>query len=268
MCLLAFCWNHHPTHPLIVAANRDEFYDRPTAPAHFWDDAPHVLAGRDQSAGGTWMGITRTGRWAALTNVRNPEGYTPTAPSRGHLVSEYLTASMRPRAYLEQIAAQGERYNGFNLLVGTPNRCLYYSNHDGVIRTVSPGTHGLSNHLLDTAWPKVDRATRRLNRAVTAAPDEAPEPERLFDLLDDRNPAPDDALPDTGVGLKAERMLSPPFIESPDYGTRSSTVLLLRHDGHVRFVERTFDEGMPAHTRSFAFDLVPVPPDVHATCNE
>ena len=259
MCLLTFRWNQHPTHALVLAANRDEFYERPTDPAHFWDDAPHVLAGRDRSAGGTWMGVTRTGRWAALTNVRalDIRDPKPDAPSRGHLVADFLTGTTSPRNYIADVAARGSRYNGFNLLVGTPACCLYYSNHDGTIRTVSPGTHGLSNHLLDTPWPKVERSTRRLEQAVETANGAAPNPNALLDLLDDRTRAPDEALPDTGVGLEAERMLSPPFIESPDYGTRASTVLLLRYDGRVRFVEQTFVQGTPDRTREFVFDTAP-----------
>ena len=269
MCLLTFHWNQHPTHALILAANRDELYERPTAPAHFWDDAPHVLAGRDESAGGTWMGVTRTGRWAALTNVRalDIRDPKPDAPSRGHLVADFLTGTASPQEYMTAVSDRGDRYNGFNLLVGTLDACLYYSNHDGTVRTVSTGTHGLSNHLLDTPWPKVKRSTRRLRQAVETANGHAPDPEGLLDLLDDRTPAPDHALPRTGVGLETERMLSPPFIESPDYGTRASTVLLLRRDGHVRFVEQTFVNGTLGRTRDFAFDSAP-----HTTgaspCNE
>jgi uncharacterized protein with NRDE domain len=211
------------------------------------------------------MGITRTGRWAAITNVRALDVRTPKpdTPSRGHLVADYLTGTATPQAYLDDVAARGDAYNGFNLLVGTPSACCYYSNHDApsttaAPETVAPGTHGLSNDRLDAPWPKVERTTRRLDERLAFADGSAPTPERLLGLLDDRQPAPDDALPDTGVGLAKERVLSPPFIESPGYGTRCSTVLLLRHDGHVRFVERTFAKGTPARTRSFAFQARPV----------
>ena len=261
MCLIAFRYQQHPTHALILAANRDEFYARPTAPAQFWDDAPAVLAGRDQQAGGTWMGVTRTGRWAALTNVRalDVQAPKPDAASRGHLVSEYLTGTAAPRTYLASIADAEDAYNGFNLLVGTPDACWYASNHGVAPQSVSPGTHGLSNHVLDTPWPKVQRTTRRLDETLSASNGSAPDADVLLDLLDDRTPAPDEALPDTGVGLEAERMLSPPFIESPDYGTRASTVLLIGHDGAIRFIERTFRKGTPTRTRAFAFDAAPAP---------
>jgi uncharacterized protein with NRDE domain len=273
MCLIVFAFDDHPDYELILGANRDEFYERPTTPARFWKDHPHVLAGRDEKAGGTWMGVTRSGAWAAITNVRNPGLHDPDAPSRGRLVSDYLEEEPNPRAYLEQVDA--DAYNGFNLLVGTPHEVRYLSNVDNGIREIDAGVHGLSNRVLNAPWPKVEAARERLRDldpdptgAVGPAPDGEDPPEAgdprlpesaddpvaaVLDLLDDREPFPDEALPDTGVGLETERMLSPIFIESESYGTRSSTVLLIGRDGTVTFAEKTFDRGAADATRRFHF---------------
>jgi uncharacterized protein with NRDE domain len=255
MCLLAFRYQSVPAYPLVFAGNRDEFYDRPTAPATYWDDAPHVLAGRDRKAGGTWMGITRSGHWGVVTNVRAPGAYRSDAKSRGMLVADYLREEPAPSAYLQSVAAEADRYNGFNLLLGTPQSLYYYSTRADGPRPVEPGLHGLSNDRLDTPWPKVERATRALNRQLARG---TPSPEALLELLDDRRPAPDAALPDTGLSRERERMLSPIFIDGAEYGTRASTVLLIERDGSVTFVERTFDHGEPTETRRFSLQ-VPVP---------
>lgn len=252
MCLLAFSYNATPTHTLVFAGNRDEFYDRPTAPAGVWDDAPHVLGGRDLKAGGTWMGVTRNGHWGVVTNIRDPDAYHPDARSRGALVADYLREEPAPEQYLEALAPEADRYNGFNLLLGTPTALYYYSNRESGIHTVQPGIHGLSNDRLDTPWPKVERATARLRDHLD---DGAPSPEALLDLLNDRRPAPDEQLPDTGLGLERERMLSSIFIEGERYGTRASTILLIGRDGTVTFVERSFDRGAPADTRRFSFEV-------------
>lgn len=261
MCLIAFAIDVHPEYPLVFAGNRDEFYARPTAPARFWAEAPEVLAGRDRKAGGTWLGVTRTGRWASITNVRDPSARIDDAPSRGHLVADYLTGDADPDTYLREVAARGDRYNGFNLLVGDGAWCGYVSNrtpnastHNGDVRRVEAGIHGLSNAALNTPWPKVTRATGALRGVLDDAfPGESLDPERLLTLLDDRRRAPDDALPDTGVGRDAERMLSPVFIESDGYGTRASTVLLIDRNGHVTFAERTYDAGRAEGTRTVSF---------------
>ncbi|MFB6271854.1 MAG: NRDE family protein [Salinibacter sp.] len=256
MCLILFAQDAHPDYPLVFAGNRDEFYDRPTAPAAFWDDAPHVLGGRDLEAGGTWLGVTRHGYWATVTNVRDQMSHREDAPSRGHLVAEYLTEEPEPTAYLESVQARADDYNGFNLIVGTPRLTCFFSNRNGPPREVDSGVHGMSNAQLDDPWPKVERGTTRirtvLENEVTPAP--------LLDLLNDRTPAPDDALPDTGVGLETERMLSSPFIESTSYGTRASTVFLLHSSGTLTFVERTFDRGIPADTNHYSFEITPTSP--------
>jgi len=255
MCLLAFSYQSVPAYPLVFAGNRDEFYDRPTAPASFWDEAPHVLGGRDRKAGGTWMGVTRNGHWGVVTNVREPGAYRPDAASRGALVADYLREEPVPAAYVQSVAAEADRYNGFNLLVGTPQSLYYVSNRTDGPRPVQPGLHGLSNDRLDTPWPKVERATQRLEQHLSQG---GPSPESLLALLDDRRPAPSDALPDTGLSAARERMLSPIFIDGEAYGTRASTVLFIDRQGTVTFVERTFERGEPVGTRRFSFD-VPVP---------
>ena len=263
MCLIAFALDAHPDYPLVLAANRDEFYDRPTAPAHFWEKEPGLLAGRDERAGGTWMGLTRAGRFAALTNVRAPERRQDDAPSRGALVKDFLTDDRPPRAFLDALAGTSDRYNGFNLLVGTFGmngdalRLAYFSNHDGAApQPVTPGVHGLSNAALDTAWPKVETSKAALRALLVDNPDdERLRPEPLLRLLDDRTPAPADALPDTGVARDLERALSSVFIQTEGYGTRSSTALLVDREGAVTFVERSFEEGTSPTDRRFSFQI-------------
>jgi uncharacterized protein with NRDE domain len=241
MCLILLAYGVHPAYGLVVAANRDEFYERPTEAARFWDDAPEVLAGRDLTRGGTWLGVTRGGRFAAVTNYRDPRALMPDAPSRGHLVADFLRGSESPARYLARVAEAGARFNGFNLLAGDAGSLHYYSNRGGAPRRLAPGVYGLSNHLLDTSWPKVEAGKRALAALVTAGGEL--EIEGLFRVLSDREPAEDSRLPDTGVGLEAERMLSPLFITGPRYGTRCSTVILAGRDRRVEFVERTFVPG-------------------------
>ncbi len=240
MCLIAFAYQAHPRYRLVVAANRDEFYRRPTAAAGFWPECPGLLAGRDLEQGGAWLGVTGDGRFAALTNYRDPAANKPDARSRGALVRDFLCGGREARAYLEGIrAAQGE-YNGFNLLAGDAGGLWYYSNRTDVVAAVAPGIHGLSNHLLDTPWPKVAKAKAGL-AACLAGPEDALAA-GLFALLADDAPAPDGALPDTGVGLAWERLLSPVFIAGEDYGTRSSTVVLAGGGG-AWFAERNWPGG-------------------------
>lgn len=239
MCTIVFAYRCHPRYRLIVAANRDEFYSRPSAPAGFWPDCPEVLAGRDLKDQGTWMGITRNGRFAALTNYRDPAQQQAAAVSRGGLVSGFLCGSQTPAQYLTEAAAKAERYNGFNLLVGDTETLWYYSNRQQEICEVAPGVHGLSNHLLDTPWPKVAKAQRTMLEQL-AQPEISEN--ALWQLLADSEKAPENELPDTGVGLELERLLSSVFIESPEYGTRASTILLAGYDGQTRLVERAYDQ--------------------------
>jgi uncharacterized protein with NRDE domain len=240
MCLVLIAYDLHPRYPLILAANRDEFYERPTAAAGYWDDAPNLFAGRDLVHCGTWLGISRTGRLAALTNYREPHAVRKDAPSRGKLVSDFLKSATTPEEYLTRLRGERLAYLGYNLLLGDLERLYCYSNKNDQITRLTRGVHGLSNHLLDTPWPKVLRGRDALARVVTAGDFTT---EDLFVILADTTKAPDEQLPDTGIGLERERLLSSIFITSPVYGTRSSSVLLIDSDRQVSFVERSFNDG-------------------------
>ena len=247
MCLILLAWQAHPDYPLVVAANRDEFFSRPSAPVAFWQDAPQLLAGRDLDAGGTWLGVNRYGRFGALTNYREGRQAAANAPSRGALVTNFLLENDDPATYLDRLAARGAHYNGFNLLVGeglgqvdgTQQRLGYYSNRSTAPRWLTPGIYGLSNHLLDTPWPKLATA----KAAFTAALQNLPSETAFFKLLADPEIVPDTHLPETGVPLEWERILSAIFVSSPDYGTRASSLLTIDREGAVMLAERSFGAG-------------------------
>lgn len=246
MCLILVAWRAHTDYPLVVAANRDEFFKRCTASAEFWADCPQVLAGCDLEAGGTWMGITRGGRFAALTNFRDPSSHMPDVPSRGRLVADFLSGAANIDDYLD--ALNPATYNGFNLLLGDGKRLVAFSNVSMGRHELVPGVYGLSNHLLDTPWPKVGAGKTALNAALAALPDEAP----LFRLLRDDTIHPDAELPATGVPVEWERLLSAAFIRGPDYGTRCSTVVKVGSDGTATFDEQTWlPGGMAGERRRF-----------------
>ena len=240
MCLIVLAWKARAGLPLVVAANRDEWRERPTQPAHWWPDHPTLFAGRDLQAGGTWMGVTRAGRFAAVTNFRDPADKRSTARSRGGLVSEFLLSSEAPRAWLARLAPHAGEYNGFNLILGDGRELWYFGSREGEARAVEPGIHGLSNHLLDEPWPKVVRARLAMEAALKEN-DPAP---RLFVALADGQGAPDASLPETGVGIAWERRLASPLITGADYGTRASTVVTASDAGAISFEERTLgDDG-------------------------
>lgn len=249
MCLILLAYDVHPEYRLILAANRDEFYDRPTLPMAFWKDHPDILAGRDLKGGGTWLGMSRSGRFSAITNYREPGGPKPDAPSRGHLVSAFLSGNSPAKTYLEAVSAAGQTYSGFNLIVGDGSGLFYYSNRGSGIRRLEPGWYGLSNHLLSTPWPKVEKGIAMLKEALMDS--DSVNMDSIFHLLQNREVPPDDRLPDTGVGVEWERMLSPMFIQSPGYGTRSSSVMLMDRNGRARVAEQTFEAGccigLPLH---------------------
>ena len=239
MCLAVVALDAHPRFSLVVVANRDEAHARPTRAAHWWprDAGPPVFGGRDLAAGGTWLALARHGRWAFVTNVREPGRNDPAAPSRGALVLRVIDD---PRPVAEALAAAGEdpRYNGYNLIAGDVSRAAWTSNRAPGPRALAAGVHGVSNAALDTPWPKLLRVQRGVEAWIAdGSEDVAP----LFDLLADRTIAPDDALPSTGVPLALERRLSAAFILSPHYGTRASTVVTIARDGSARFHERSFD---------------------------
>jgi len=238
MCLILLAWRVHPDFPLVFAGNRDEAYERASAPAGFWADDPQVFGGRDLEKGGTWLGLTRAGRIAAVTNYRDGRGTKSAPRSRGELTADFLRGTDAPRSYLETVAARAADYNGFTLLVGDLERMVCASNRGPGIVEITPGVHGLSNHLLDTPWPKVERGKLWMSALMKA--NEGGLVGGLFDALSDRAVAPDAELPNTGVGRLRERELSCSFIAGERYGTRASTVLLVGRDGQVVCVERRF----------------------------
>ncbi len=238
MCLIVVAWRIHPDYPLAVAANRDEFLDRPATPAHWWSDTPDLLAGRDLEAGGTWMGLTRHGRFAALTNYRDPSQRPGDgAPSRGLLVRDALLSTADTAGTLAQIATDSARYAGFNLLVSDGDTLGIHESTTGAVRLLEPGIYGLSNHLLDTPWPKVHTARKRFAAAMHDLPDTT----AVLALLRDPTPSEDAHLPETGVSLEWERHLSPAFIRAPAYGTRCSSLILAGKDGQTLFHEWTWE---------------------------
>lgn len=253
MCLILVAWQTHPDYPLVVAANRDEFHARPSAPAAFWDDRPAILGGRDLEAMGTWLGVTREGKFAAVTNYRDPRDMSASgSASRGALVSSYLENGDRAREFVSALAGDGAAYRGFNLLAADRGELWWTSNRANEARRLAPGIYGLSNHLLDTAWPKVERGKQVLRDALR----DEPALETLFELIAPTEVADDAELPDTGVGIERERMLSAMRIVSPTYGTRCSTVLMQGRDGRVQFAERLFTpEGEATDTLRYEFDL-------------
>jgi uncharacterized protein with NRDE domain len=238
MCLILFSYELHPDYRLILAANRDEFYSRPTASLDYWSDHSEVLAGRDLKGTGTWLGVTRSGRLAAITNYREPAAHMQNAPSRGILIRDFLTGNSSPQRYLKGVSKKSEAYNGFNLIAGDPSGLYYYSNRAGRVRRLRSGLYGISNHLIDTAWPKIQRGKDLLKGQLSGR--EKIDIEKIWEILADRSLPADKALPDTGVGLQWERILAPLFISSPDYGTRSSSIVLMEYSGQVTFMERTF----------------------------
>jgi uncharacterized protein with NRDE domain len=244
MCLIVLAWESAPAARLVVAANRDEFFARATAPAAWWEDAPDVFAGRDLEAGGTWLGVTRGGRFAALTNFRDLTAPRKSdAPSRGTLVGGFLRRRESAGDYVARVQPGAGAFEGFNLLLSDGTELVSFSNVEGDPVALPPGVYGLSNHLLETPWPKVTAARERLERALAGAPDLEDLEGRLLTFLRDRSLASDGALPDTGLPLAWERALSAAFVVLPDYGTRASTSLVVAADGHVRVVERSFGPG-------------------------
>jgi uncharacterized protein with NRDE domain len=238
MCLIVFAWHVIPDMPLIAAGNRDEYYDRPAKPADWWDDYPQIYAGRDLQGGGTWIGVSREGRFAALTNIRAPSEMRDDAPSRGALVTNFLASTMSTDEYITELKTRQQEYNGFNLLIGDSKQLVWYSNRgDGDERNgkaLGPGIYGLSNSLLDCAWPKVVRTKAQFASLLCqGAPEDA-----YFEMLTDTTCASDCRLPKTGVSIERERLLSAVCIESPDYGTRVSTLVKLNGGTQPVLIER------------------------------
>lgn len=255
MCIAYLAIGAHPDWPLFIAANRDEFHARPTTAAAPWPDHPDLLAGTDNLAQGTWLGITRQGRFSLLTNYRDM-AHVPEAASRGDLVADYLKQRIAPADYAGQVAQRGKHYNGFNLIVGDLEQACYVSNRrdDGSVLKLESGRYVLSNHLLNTVWPKTQRLRTRLDEYPLEDLSRTLNP--VFDILKDQTPAADDLLPCTGLTLERERLLSSPFIISPNYGTRCSTIMAIHKDGQGYYSEITYDpQGLAIERHDWPFTL-------------
>ncbi len=236
MCLILLAWRVRPDYPLVLAANRDEFHQRVAAPAAWWS-SPRILAGRDLSAGGTWLAVTPDGRFAALTNYREPSRQRADAPSRGSLPVRLLTQRLPAAQQLQELQRIAGDYNGFNVLFSDATQAAVFESVIGRGRVLEPGVYGLSNHVLDTPWPKVITAKAALASALTQLPEE----HALLELLRDDRAADDRELPRTGLTLDWERLLSSAFVRSPTYGTRCSTIVLIDRHGRARFTETTWN---------------------------
>jgi uncharacterized protein with NRDE domain len=247
MCLLVIAWRMHPVYRLVVAANRDEFHARPTAPMAKWPPPDDILAGRDLRARGTWLGLDRRRRFGVITNFRDLQPSRPQAPSRGQLIPRYLSGALDAGDFLTALEPEAAAYAGFNLLLADSESLWYASNRAGAAgagdaRALAPGIYGLSNRFLDTPWPKLRRVRHRFEAWIKLGAQATPD--QLFDILNDRTTVAVDAdLPQTGLSAEWERVLSAPFVLNPEYGTRCSTVLLLQSSGAFELTERRFDPG-------------------------
>jgi len=263
MCLLFFSYKTTPGYKLVIAANRDEFLQRPTASLNFIDRQKQVLAGLDLQGGGTWLGITRSGKIAALTNYRGGGRQGENTPSRGDIVSSYLHSKVAAIDFLEELQKKSSQYNGFNLLLGDGENLYYYTSQREKFIRLEPGFYGLSNHFIDTPWPKLIRGKELLRPVMVET--ERVDCEKIFSLLrDDRNPQ-DRLLPDTGVGLEWERLLGTIFIDSPEYGTRSSAVITIGYDDEAVFTEITYHraKGRKPEIVQMSFDAL-----LHKSCSK
>lgn len=274
MCLILTSWQSHPDYPLVVLANRDEFYDRATDAMHWWDDHPHILAGRDradvQGEPGTWMGLSKLGRFAALTNVRAPSEKNPDAKTRGEISAEFLKARVSPEQFIQEKATQFNRYNGFNLLVADVSvqnpSLLWLSNrvqmgkslrHRKVMnpQALKPGVYGLSNGMLDSPWPKVQHRIGAFAQLLAMDTGQFKRAENYLGIMSDMTQAPDEYLPDTGVSYEWEKVLSSAFIRTPNYGTRATSLIRVRRDGQYEVLEKRFDTNGEIGTQSFEGQL-------------
>lgn len=249
MCLIVFAWQSHADYRLILAANRDELHRRPSKAAQWWADEPDILAGRDLQAGGTWLGVSRSGRFAAVTNYREGRPLHPGPRSRGELVTGYLGDNRGPGEFSESL--DGDDYAGFSLLAADATEIACVSNRGDPASSLPPAIYGLSNASLDTPWSKIERSKAALSKLLDGGPVNETS---LMRILADRTPAPVAEVHDDGLPFDLARVFTAPFIVSPDYGTRCSTIVLVRHDGETSFVEHRFDsDGQETGTSRFSF---------------
>jgi uncharacterized protein with NRDE domain len=239
VCLIVFAYKHHPDYKLIFVANRDEFYERPAAPAAFWKEEPSLLAGKDLKEGGTWCGITKTGRLAAITNYRDMKSIKKDAVSRGKIVTDFLSGTSSPELYSKALKDSADQYNGYSLIFGNKSGLYFFSNRKKELVEIKAGIHGLSNHLLNTPWYNVERSKTLFNKAIEKGNNNLTG--ELFEMLSDDTPSSDDNLPDTGLDPKLERVISPIFTRTEVYGTRSSTLILIDNNDNVNFIEKSLN---------------------------
>lgn len=253
MCLIVFSYQHHNKYPFILAGNRDEFYERPAIQAHFWDTNPRMLAGKDLKAGGTWLGVSEKGEIGAITNHRNLYNPTEGERTRGEIIPDFLTGHKPMKEKLNAINKMKHKYSGFNLLAGSVLQLYYLNNIKGDFRSVKPGIHGISNALLDSSWPKVEKARNEFEQITFS---ETIDKEAIFQLLESSDPFPEESLPDTGLSHEMEKEVSPIFIETEGYGTRCSSLLMIDYDGTINFTEKTFriQNGNSDSVKEFSFD--------------
>lgn len=251
MCLITFAYKAHPKYKFILAANRDEFYARPTAIAHWWEDHKEILGGRDLQAKGTWMAINKKGRFAAVTNYRDIKNIKSDARSRGDLPVNLLLSKKRPSEYSRSVFNEGQQYNGFNLIT-LDDEMAHVSNYDNEVKLLEPGIYGLSNALLDTPWPKVQKAKRDFNVLIK----QSFELEDLIEMMQNPETAADEDLPETGLDYVREKAVSAMCIRTPDYGTCCTTAITIDHDGNVNFMEKSYPVGdRKEGTVSFNFTI-------------
>ncbi|MEK4629761.1 NRDE family protein [Solibacillus sp. FSL R7-0682] len=252
MCLITFAFQMHPEYPLIVIANRDEFYDRPTAPAQFWADAPEILAGRDLLQGGSWLGVSSKNRFAAITNYRDPRLPESGLYSRGDIVRQFLEQPVSIEAFIAHLRNTKDDYGGYNVLLYDGHKMYHFNNIFDDYTIIEAGVHSLSNATLNSNWPKTRLGKDDLTEVLKVK--QPLQIENLLSLLTNKTIASDNKLPDTGVGIHLERLLSPQFIKMGNYGTRCSTAILFQQDGNIQFAERTYEQGEKEYDRLFIIE--------------
>lgn len=238
MCLISIAYQYHPKYKLILLANRDEFYQRPTREAHWWDENESVFGGKDLQAGGSWLAVSKNGKIGAITNFRNPSRIIKNKISRGQILSNYILSDISEKKYINELSDTGENFEGYNLLLGNQENLYHFSNINQKLTSITPGVYALSNHLLNTPWPKVEKAKKVMHKLIETG--NVIDVEAAFKLFSDKQRAPDDQLPNTGIGLSYERHLSSIFIDIPQYGTRATTLLMIDNENKVYFEEREF----------------------------
>lgn len=254
MCIVNFHFHKHPIYKLIVVANRDEYYERPTKSACFWEDELNILAGRDLLQKGTWLGISREGKFAAITNYRDPSLPETGRYSRGEIIRNYLTRDIDSEIFIKHLIKNRANYGGYNIIFGNQNQLFHYNNILNESNVIDTGTHSVSNHSLNTPWPKVVKGKSKLQDYVQSHQEKV-HIDDLFQIVADRSIAKDAELPHTGVGLRMERLLSPLFVKMENYGTRSSTILLIDKKDQVTYVERTFLDGEFQYDKQYKFSI-------------